>query len=363
MSLLPVQPLLLLVLACGLGLASGWGAEQAAKPNVDKSSQTEHLVLLHINDTHGRLGPHAAKGRSLGGVGRLAGLVKQIRRENPGRVLLLHGGDVFSDGDSLTRRYKGQVNIALMNRIGFDAMVAGNGDYYRGLENLKQRMAEAEFAVLAGNIFQQTTEGPKAVGKEFVLKQVGPLRVGMLGVSMIRPEHPSSRNLKAGKSIELANKWLKELEGQTDLLVVLSHLGANEDTMLAGMLKGVHIVVGGHTHTALNSPMVVRKPKGSPGQVYIVQAGEYYESLGRVDLEFVRAGETQWKLVKVSGKLIALDETVEPDEEILRQLEEYRQAMRQNKDLPVASGDQVPAESQAKKEQSPQAVGAGGVWP
>ena len=59
------------------------------------ASDTINLVVLHINDTHGKLSPYDLEGRSVGGMGRLATLVKQIRAANPGRVLLLHAGDIF----------------------------------------------------------------------------------------------------------------------------------------------------------------------------------------------------------------------------------------------------------------------------
>lgn len=357
-----VRPWLVLVLVWGTMPVTAWG--DGGQP--DEAGEREHLVLLHVNDTHGRLLPHRVKDQNVGGIARLAALVKHIRKENPGRVLLLHGGDAFSDGDSITQRFKGRGNVALMNRVGFDAMVAGNGDYYFGLENLKSRIAEARFPILAGNIFQKTDKGLKAVGKEFTIKKIGPLRMGVLGLSMIRQRHPSSRDLERGNSLELANKWLEELKGQTDLVVVLSHLGVYEDSLLAGTLGGVHIIVGGHTHTALKKPVVTKRQGREPERVYVVQAGKYYENLGRVDLEFERSDEEGWELSKVSGKLISLDENVEIDPEIAEHVETYRQAVRENKDLPsVAVEETVAAEAEPGEAQpeQPAESGAQTVWP
>ncbi len=347
---------LMLLFLWGLLPAASCGADNQP----DEAAREEHLVLLHVNDTHGRLWPHRMKNQYVGGIARLATLAKQIRKENPGRVLLLHGGDAFSDGDSITQRFKGRGNIALMNRVGFDAMVAGNGDYYMGLENLKSRIAEARFPILAGNIFQKTDEGPEAVGKEFTVKKMGPLRVGIMGFSMIRQRHPSSRNLQKGDSLELAEKWLQKLEGQTDLVVLLSHLGVYEDCLLAGPLGGVHIIVGGHTHTLLKKPVVVKRPGKEPQEVYVAQAGKYYENLGRLDLKFERSEKEGWRLTKVSGKLIALDKKVELDPQITRQVELYRQAVRENKDLPpVEAGTRESAEPDARQTQSTQPTESG----
>jgi len=169
-KLLILGTILLAVLAGTLNL-------QAAG-ELPQPSTSEHLVILHVNDTHGHLSPRTIKGRSVGGVARMASMVKHIRQENPGRVLLLHAGDVFSRGDSITNYYGGAANFELMNRIGFDALVLGNGDYYFGIDNLRQRIPEAKFTILAGNIFKifkTLGQKSKPVGKDFVVKNVGPL--------------------------------------------------------------------------------------------------------------------------------------------------------------------------------------------
>ena len=313
-----------------LALVAGSISLQAAEetPQQDSSiSSQEHLVILHVNDTHGHLDPRTVKKRSVGGIARLATMVKQIRQENPNRVLLLHAGDAFSRGDTVTSYYGGAANFDLMNRVGFDAMVLGNGDYYFGLENLHQQIPQAKFTVLAGNVFQTSGAKPQPVGKDFLVKNVGPLRVGLLGLSFIRPEHPSSRNLKTGNNMELARDWLAKMNGQTDLVVLLSHQGLPADMMLAGMLSGVHIVVGGHTHSVLAEPIVIRKPSGSPDKTYIVQAGEYYSHLGRIDLTFTRSPDNSWQVTDVSSQLIPIGEPVVADEKIAKRLAQYKHSL------------------------------------
>ncbi len=336
---------LVLVLVWALSLQAGDAGSQASPQTVQleqreqqaKQVQREHLVILHVNDTHGHLAPHKVKGRSVGGIARAAGLVKQIRSKNPGRVLLVHAGDVFSRGDAVTNRYRGQANIDLMNRMGYDAMVLGNAEYYWGLENLRRRMAEARFAVLAGNIFELKKEGQKAVGQSFVVKKVGPLRVGLMGLSLIRPKHPASQNLRTGDNLKLAKKWLGELQPKTDLVVLLSHQGLPADTMLGGTLNGVDIIIGGHSHTVLKEPVIIKKgAKSAERKVYIVQAGEYYEYLGRIDLDFSREDDGGWKLTRVRCRVIPINERIEADSKIAEQLEEYQRKSKQVQ--PVAAG-------------------------
>ena len=301
-----------------------YSADESSQPSVQTVRQ-EHLVILHINDTHGRLSPRTVKGRSVGGIARLASLVKQIRQENPERVLLLHAGDVFSRGDAITRHYRGAANFDLMNRIGFDAIVLGNGDYYFGTDNLRQRLAQAKFIVLAGNIFQTIEKKSKPVGQDCAVKRVGPLRIGLLGLSLIRPEDPSSKNLKAGHNLNLARDWIIKIHGQADLVVLLSHLGLPADIMFGGLLGGVNIIVGGHTHSILAEPIVIRHPSSEPDKTFIFQAGEYYSYLGRIDVQFTSSDGETWQVAEIASRLIPINDTISPDIQITKRLAEYQQ--------------------------------------
>ena len=97
-----------------------------------------NLVILHVNDTHGRLQPYQHQGASFGGIARLSTLLKQTRRENPGRVLFLHAGDIFSRGDPTTVYYGGRANFHAYEKMGVDAITPGNGEFYMGIENLQE---------------------------------------------------------------------------------------------------------------------------------------------------------------------------------------------------------------------------------
>ncbi|MCL5270724.1 MAG: metallophosphoesterase, partial [bacterium] len=113
------------ILLAGLLILTAWGAG------------AQEIVILHENDTHGHLfsAEQTADGRH-GGAARLATLVARERAANPGRVLLLHAGDILSRGDALTNWSGGAANFEVMRRIGFDALTPGNGDYYWGPDAL-----------------------------------------------------------------------------------------------------------------------------------------------------------------------------------------------------------------------------------
>jgi len=117
------------------------------------------------------------------------------------------------------------------------------------------------------------------------------------------------------------------MDGQADLVVLLSHQGAPADIMLGGVLSGVHIIIGGHTHSILAEPIIIRRPGGSPEKTYIVQAGENYRYLGRVDLTFTRSEDEPWQVADISSQLIPISEPVAADAKIAKRLAEYKHSL------------------------------------
>ena len=117
------------------------------------------LVILHVNDTHGRLLPygHEQNGKEYAGISRRAMLIKKIEKENEGRTLVLHAGDIFSRGDPLTAYYRGEVNMRAMEAAGYDIMIPGEGEFYFGLENLRRLAGLVRFPVLAANIYSKAS--------------------------------------------------------------------------------------------------------------------------------------------------------------------------------------------------------------
>ena len=112
-----------------------------------------HLIVLHVNDTHGKLQPHNTNSQTdIGGIARLSSLVKQIRQENPKNVLFLHAGDIFSRGDPVTVYYGGYVNLLAYEKMGVDAITPGNGEFYFGIENLQRQAARVSTPFVHANV-------------------------------------------------------------------------------------------------------------------------------------------------------------------------------------------------------------------
>ncbi|HEO71081.1 MAG TPA: bifunctional metallophosphatase/5'-nucleotidase, partial [Candidatus Hydrogenedentes bacterium] len=277
------------------------------------------LVVLHVNDTHGRLfASDGARSGEQGGIARLATLVNEVRAEHPARVLLLHAGDVFSRGDPVTVATGGEANFGVMNHLGYDAFTPGNGDFYWGVDDLLAQRAIAEFAVVHANVVYKNTG--ETVFDPYAIIERNDLRLAVLGLGVIRIEHPLAAGLRMHSPIAAAERLVPELRKQADLVIALSHLGFTADEQLARKVPGIDLIVGGHSHTTLRNAQTVVGPDGK--DVLIVQAGEYGRFLGRLDVT-VEKTETGAAIVQAKGKLLRVLDGVTADKATVAILERY----------------------------------------
>jgi 5'-nucleotidase/UDP-sugar diphosphatase len=230
--------------------------------------------LLYVNDFHGFAEPYEPLGSNttLGGAAYLAGEIERLRAEEPS--LLLSAGDMLQ-GNIWANFFKGEPVIELMNQMKFDAMVVGNHEFDFGQAALDERTSEANFPVLGANV-----EGMKSL-KPYVIKEIAGLKVAIIGVvTNDTLETTDPRNvigLRFLSPADTVKKYLAELRGKADVFIVLSHIGFSADRTLAGEVKGIDVIIGGHSHTKLEKPVTV-------GKTIIVQAWEHGKALGVLDL-------------------------------------------------------------------------------
>lgn len=280
-----------------------------------------HLVILHVNDTHGCLEPFAqADGKRVGGAARLATMIRQVRSENPGRVLLLHAGDILSKGGPLTIWYAGDADFRAMNLMGFDALTPGNGDFYFGLGNLQRVAKLASFPFLHGNIaYRDTGQRPFA---PYVIKEVAGVRVGLLGVGRVRADHPSARALNYRDPVAIAKGLASEVAPKVDLLVALTHIGLDNDQRLAAEAPEIDLIVGGDSHSQVEVPIRVTR-EGAAGETVIAQAGDTGRFLGRLDVYADKRGP-KYRVEKIEGRLEPVSESIPEEPQIAKLLARYR---------------------------------------
>jgi 5'-nucleotidase len=143
------------------------------------------FTILHTNDIHGHLTQWQGwegglKGKTIGGFGRLAGAVVRARKEAGEGVLLLDAGDLLGD-TMIADLTQGKALVEALNFLKYDALTVGNHEPDFGTEALRERMDEAKFPTVAANLVER--KGGKLFTKPYVVKKVGGVSVGVLGLA------------------------------------------------------------------------------------------------------------------------------------------------------------------------------------
>ncbi|TKS75306.1 5'-nucleotidase [Collichthys lucidus] len=304
------------------------------------------LVLLHTNDVHARVeetsihsGKCSSSSRSrsgcFAGVARRATMVERIRASER-NVLLLDAGDQFQ-GTVWFNYYRGAEAAHFMNKLRYDAMAFGNHEFDNGVDGLmKPFMQEIKCPVLSANIKPDQTLA-STFGKSYSpykILTVGGERVGVVGYTS--QETPDLSN--SGPHLDFEDE-VSSLQLQVDKLqtlgvnkiVALGHSGFTVDRQIAKMVRGVDVVIGGHTNTFLYTgtppssevpagpyPFMVRSLDGR--QVPVVQAYAFGKYLGYLKVTFDDAGN----VMRSTGNPILLDSSIPQDPTFLADVEEWK---------------------------------------
>jgi len=285
-------------------------------------NNTSNLTVLQINDTHGYLdlhlewmaGPHQPVYRSVGGFARIATLARQIREETQGQVLFCDNGDTFH-GTQPVVQSRGEIAVPILNQLGLNAMTV-HWDFAYGPKRLKSLASRLKYPVLAINIYDPKTG--QTFFPPYAVQEVGGLKIGIIGIAsniVDKTMPPSfSGGLRFTDGREELTGFIEEVRAHgADLVVVLSHLGFPQDMKLISEVSGVDVLLSGHTHHGLFSP--VRQ-----GKTLVIQSGCHGAFLGRLDLE-VQEGQ----VVGYRHQLIEVAESVQPDPTVEAQVKEALQ--------------------------------------
>lgn len=255
-------------------------------PNL--KSAVHKLVVLHTNDTHG----HPVKffkypAPNVGGLPARATLVRQIRDRNR-NVLVLDAGDL-NTGRVESNFFKAKPDIEGFNYIGYDAMAVGNHEFDNPVCVLRDQMELAQFPFISANV--KTRDG-KYLARPYMIKQFGKLKVAIFGLTTKETEttgNPENiKDLIFEDEVEVAKNLVPMLKKEADIVIALVHMGiypfcTKGSKRLASEVSGIDLIVDGHTHTKLDSPILI-KSTGSDYKTIIVQAWKWGLVLGRVDL-------------------------------------------------------------------------------
>lgn len=221
------------------------------------------LVIVHTNDTHSHFDPLRD---GTGGIIERAAFVDSIRRaEGENKVLLLHAGD-FDQGTSYYTQLHGRLEVELVNAMRYDAIALGNHEFDDGIEDLTSRVKDIKCPVVCANLDLSSFELGEYV-KPYCIVQKGKTKIGIIGleadISTCVAKTISSR-IPQLDPVEVTNKWADYLRNQEqcDMVILLSHQGWEEDHANAPKIKGVGLVVGGHSHTFVDGFSYVADAEG-----------------------------------------------------------------------------------------------------
>jgi 5'-nucleotidase / UDP-sugar diphosphatase len=272
--------------------------------NASEQDELRELVIIHTNDFHG----HIKEEKEYAGAARISAFVDQHRKQSSG-VLFLDAGDAIS-GTPVSTMYKGLPVFRVMNAMKYDAGVLGNHEFDHGFQHIASFREISNHPLLSANVFD--AEGSLIGDSEHQILEVNGITVGIIGLTTDKTPAMVTPIGNAGLIFQNPGKVLEEqvaiLRPRVDLLVVLSHVGHEEEKVLAESIPGIDIIVGGHSHTLVEIPVKV-------GSTYIAQAHRYGTHVGLlhfwVDTDTNTVHDFSGKLVAAANLPVASPDVLE----------------------------------------------------
>jgi 5'-nucleotidase / UDP-sugar diphosphatase len=315
------------------------------------AGQANDVTILYTNDFHSAIDPIPAYwlpgSPNLGGAAQLATLVRTVREKEPG-AFLFDSGDLFTGTLSFLTR--GKALVEMTNAMGYDAFAVGNHEFDYGAANCERQMSLASFPTLAANIYYKGTK--HRFTRPWAIVERRGVRVGVIGVIGLDARSVALPagivDLEFTDPVEAVRAGVKELEGSVDLVVVLAHQGktgpeesdaefrpevqrdVEEDVRLASAVPGIAVLIGGHAHRGLETPIV------APGTgTLVVQTYGYGTRLGYLTLR-VQDG----RVASYDGYLMHVwSEALEPDPVVTARLAPYRALLEREAGQVVGHAD------------------------
>ena len=258
------------------------------------SSKNKKISILHTNDMHSRIEPFPKDGgrwANQGGMTKLASLVSKVRTEQE-NLLLLDAGDVFQ-GTPYFNFFGGELEFKLMSKMGYNASTLGNHEFDNGLFGFYEQLPHAKFPHICSNYNFSNTLLKGSTLPYKIFRKSG-LRIGVFGIGIELKGLVAAKNFEGIKyedPIGVSQEMVQELRSKkADLIICLSHLGYSyrsekiDDLKLAAAVSEINLIIGGHTHTFLEKPTLLKNIEGH--QTIVHQVGTGALRLGKVDFVF-----------------------------------------------------------------------------
>lgn len=288
----------------------------------------ETLTVLHTNDVHGYgVGDSAVdkEGKLVkeGAIGyaRYKTIIDAYKKA--GDVLVIDAGDA-THGQNFVTLSKGVNAVKLMEAAGVDAFAPGNHDFNYGANQLKKLADDADFDILAANVFVGKDSSGSLLYKDHVIKSFDGYKVGIFGMATpetlvkSNPKNTEGLYMPTGleENVKIAQAQVQALKDNgADVIIMISHLGLDEESLvkssdIAKAVSGIDLIVDGHSHTTLEAGK-------KEGDALIVQAGAHFKNIGKAVLT-IEDGKVKTKTASLISFLQAAES--KEDESILKML-------------------------------------------
>lgn len=280
-----------------------------SRPEIEVPEQKENdeFVILFTNDFHSQIEP---TDKNLGGVKRLKALVDSVRKAEP-HVILADAGDLVQ-GTYYFSLLNGEVEMMLLEELGYDIRTIGNHEFDKKMVGLGEMFAMSSVPVVATNYDFRSTPLSMYV-RESAIIDAGSLKIGFIGMNIMLEglvDPTSCEGVKWQNAINVADSEAAELRAQgADMIIALSHLGYQTsdskyyDRGIALNTRNIDMIIGGHTHTVLNTADYVTNLDKE--KVPVVQTGSKGLYLGYAKIRLDSSGRPSfsYRLIPVTERL------------------------------------------------------------
>ena len=254
----------------------------------------KQLVILHTNDTHSAIMPLNVNldNKDLAGRGgflRRINMIKEERKQNPD-LLLFDSGD-FCQGSGYYTLFKGEVEIGLMNQMGYECTTVGNHEFDFGMENMARIFRMANFPVVCSN-YDCTGTVLEGLVKPYITIKRGDVKIGVFALAPKMKGLVFDGNCEGITYLdpaETAQKYIDILrkKEKCDLVICVSHLGwavsDYPDEKFIKLTEGCDLVLGGHTHTYMST--LEYAPNKNGKMIPVDQNGKHGVFIGKLILD------------------------------------------------------------------------------
>lgn len=302
-------------------------------PDPPFCQETTTVTVFHTNDLHSSLASRVDGVEPVGGIARIAGLLRRARAIEP-YVIVLDAGD-FLFGTPFHTFYGGRAEIECMNAVGYDAVTVGNHELDKGVQALLDLIAEANFTFMSANL--RWRDSGERVFEPYCLFETEDVTIAVLALTTgglhgrVRPS--SVAPLEAMSPIETARDLVPALRRDAQAVVVLSHIGVEQDQALAREVPGIDLIIGGDSHTLLEHPIEIRHGEAAR-PTYICQVGSQGRYLGRVDMVFVDGA-----LSEIEANVIPVRSVLPQDQGVKKIVSKYWNSMEKTVTVVVGQAE------------------------